>query len=109
MEPWKFLIEGSYQPEGVKGLAKEGGSSRRAFIAEMAKKAGGTLESFYFATGASDVYVVCDMPDVTSALAISLAVNASGAVKIKTTQLISVEEMDAAAKMQVAYRAPGAS
>jgi len=105
----KFLFEGSYQPEGAKGLAKEGGSSRRAFIADMAKKAGGTMESFYFAMGSSDVYVVCDLPDLASALAISLAVNSSGAVKIRTIPLISVEEMDAAAKMQVAYRAPGAS
>jgi len=38
-----------------------------------------------------------------------LAVNASGAVSIKTIPLISAEEMDAAAKKQIAYRPPGAS
>jgi uncharacterized protein with GYD domain len=105
----KFLIEGSYEPEGVKGLAKEGGSHRRAFIGDLIKKSGGTMESFYFAFGASDVYIVCDMPDVASGMAISLAVNASGAVKIKTIPLITVEEMDVAAKKQIAYRPPGAT
>ena len=105
----KFLIEGSYQTEGAKGLAKEGGSSRRATVAELTKKSGGTMESFYFAFGDTDVYVVVDVPDVASAMAVSLAVNASGAVKIKMTPLITVEEVDLAAKKQVAYRAPGAS
>ena len=105
----RFLIEGSYAPEGARGLAKEGASNRRAFIAELIKKSGGTMESFYFAFGAADVYVLCEMPDVASAMALSLAVNASGAVSIKTIPLISPEEMDAAAKKQIAYRAPGAS
>jgi uncharacterized protein with GYD domain len=104
----KFLIEGSYQAEGAKGLVKEGGSHRRAFIGDLIKKSGGTMESFYFAFGESDVYVVCDMPDVASAMAISLAVNSSGAVKLKTIPLISAEEMDTAAKKQIAYRPPGA-
>ena len=104
----KFLIEGSYGPEGTKGLIKEGGSSRRAFIGELTKKSGGTMEAFYYAFGASDVYLIIDMPDVASAMAISLAVNASGAVKIRTTPLVSVEDVDAAAKKQVGYRAPGA-
>jgi uncharacterized protein with GYD domain len=104
----KFLIEGSYQTEGARGLVKEGGSHRRAFIGDLIKKSGGTMESFYFAFGESDVYVVFDMPDVASAMAISLAVNSSGAVKLKTIPLISAEEMDAAAKKQIAYRPPGA-
>jgi hypothetical protein len=38
----------------------------------------------------------------------SLAANASGAVRVSTAPLITVEEMDAAAKKSVAYRAPGA-
>jgi uncharacterized protein with GYD domain len=103
----KFLIEGSYNPDAVKGLAKEGGSHRVTFVGEMIKKAGGKMESFYFAFGASDVYIVCDMPDVASTMGLSLAVNGSGAVKIKTTPLISAAEVDAAAKMQVGYRPPG--
>lgn len=105
----KFLIEASYEGVGVKGVAKEGGSSRRALVADLIKKAGGTMECFYFAFGPSDVYAVFDVPDSASAIALSLAVNSSGAVKLKTIPLISAEEMDAATKMPMAYRAPGAS
>jgi uncharacterized protein with GYD domain len=104
----KYLIQGSYTAEGAKGLAREGGSKRRAVVEEAIKKAGGTMESFYYAFGDADVYAIFDLPDTASAVALRLAVNASGAVTLKTTPLFSVEEMDAAAKRQVAYRAPGA-
>jgi len=104
----KYLIQASYTAEGAKGIARDGGSKRRAHIGDLIKKAGGTMETFYFAFGETDVYVLCDIPDIASAAAISLAVNASGAVNLRTTPLVSVEEMDQAAKKQVAYRAPGA-
>jgi hypothetical protein len=43
----KYLFEAHYGAEGVKGLAKEGGSGRRAAIAKMADVLGGRLEMFY--------------------------------------------------------------
>jgi len=104
----KYMIQGSYSPDGVKGLTKAGGTSRRAFVGDMIKKAGGSMESFYFAFGDSDVYVICDLPDTTSAAALSLAVNATGAVSLKTVLLITPEEMDAATKRDVGYKPPGA-
>ena len=103
----KYLIQGSYAAEGAKGLARDGGSKRKALVADMIKKAGGTMECFYYAFGDADVYAIFDIPDVASAAALSLAVNASGAVTLKTTPLFSVEDMDEAAKKQVTYRAPG--
>lgn len=103
----RYLIEASYTAEGAKGIAKDGGTKRKAVVAELVKKAGGKMETFDFAFGDADVYIICDMPDLASAMGISLAVNASGAVNLKTIPLISAEDMDAAAKQQVAYRAPG--
>jgi hypothetical protein len=41
------------------------------------------------------------------ASALSLAVNASGIVTLKTTVLLTAEEMDQAAKKTVNYRPPG--
>ena len=103
----KYLIEASYTAEGARGIAKDGGSKRKTFVGEMVKKSGGTMESFHFAFGGADVYCIVDLPDVASAMALSLAVNSSGAVNLKTIPLISAEEMDAAAKQQVNYRPPG--
>ena len=104
----KFLIKASYTGEGARGLMKEGGSSRRAVVEKMAQDAGGRVEAFYFAYGDTDAYIITDVPDAASGLALSLAVNASGAVHITTTPLITPEEMDAVVKRTVAYRAPGA-
>ena len=104
----KYLIEASYTVEGVKGVQSAGGSSRRDAIAALAESLGGQLESFYFAFGERDVYTVIDLPDNESATAVALTVNASGAVKVRTTVLVTPEEVDAAAKRSVEYRAPGA-
>jgi uncharacterized protein with GYD domain len=103
----RFLIEASYKPEGVKGLIKEGVSHRRDFVRGLIERAGGKMESFDFAFGANDLYIICELPDTTSALSLSLAVNSSGAVGLRVVPLVSVEEMEAAAKRQVGYRLPG--
>jgi uncharacterized protein with GYD domain len=69
---------------------------------------GGKIETFYFTFGAADVIVVCDVPDTISAMELSLAVNATGAVRISTTPVLSIEEVDAACKKAVSYRPAGA-
>ena len=104
----KMLVKASYSAEGTRGLIKEGGSGRRAAVQKLMESVGGKVEAMYFAYGEADAIVIVDVPDTASGLAISLAANASGAVTLTTTPLITVEEMDAAAKKTVAYRAPGA-
>ena len=104
----KFMIKASYTAEGAKGLLKEGGTGRRAAVQKLVEGAGGKVEAFYYAYGDDDAYVIVDVPDATSGLAISLAVNASGAVRLSTIPLITPEEIDAAGKKSVSYRAPGA-
>ena len=104
----KFMIKASYTAEGARGLLKEGGTSRRATIQKLIEGLGGKVEAFYFAYGEDDAYVITDVPDAASGLAVSLAVNASGAVRLSTIPLITPEEVDAAGKKAVQYRAPGA-
>ena len=103
----KYLLKVSYSAEGTKGLIKEGGSKRRAAAQQLVQSAGGKLEVFYFAFGDCDAYAIADMPDAVSGAAASLAVNATGAVSIKTTMLLTPEEMDAAAKKTITYKPPG--
>lgn len=103
----KFLLEASYSREGVKGVQSAGGSSRRDAVADLAKSVGGELESFYFAFGESDAYVIVDLPDNESAASAALTVNAAGGATVKTVALITPEEMDAAAGRSVQYRPPG--
>jgi uncharacterized protein with GYD domain len=103
----KYLLTASYTAEGAKGLLKDGGSARRAAAEQAIKSTGGKLEAFYFAFGEHDAYVIIDAPDNASIVAASLAINASGAVKTKTTVLLTPEDIDQATKKGVTYKAPG--
>ena len=104
----KFLLEATYTQEGVKGVQSAGGSSRRDAVAQVAESVGGKLESFHFAFGDRDAYVIVDVPDNESAAAVALTVNAAGGATVKTVVLLTPEEVDAAAKRSVDYRPPGA-
>ena len=104
----KYLFEASYTSTGAKGLMSEGGSSRRQQIDNMLNTMGGKLEILYFAFGNNDVYAIADVPDNVTAAAVSMAVNASGAVNAKIVVLLTPEELDEASKKSVSYRAPGA-
>ena len=103
----KYLAVASYTSEGIKGLTKAGGSSRRAVVDNLLKSLGGHLEAFYFAFGENDAYLILDVPDNLTAAAISLAVAGSGATRMKTIELLTPEEIDEAMKKQVHYEPPG--
>ena len=68
----KYLVKASYTASGAKGLLNEGGSARRDAATQLLESLGGKVESFYFAFGSNDAYVVVDMPDNASAAAASL-------------------------------------
>jgi len=104
----RYLIQASYTAEGVRGLLKDGGSSRRAAVDKMIEGLGGVSECFYFAFGENDVYAIAQLPDNATAAAVSLAITASGAVTSNVVVLLTPEEVDEAARKTVAYRAPGA-
>ena len=103
----RYLYEAAYTAEGTKGLLHEGGTKRRAAVEEAAKSIGARVEAFYFVLGDSDVIVIVNAPDAVHAAAVSLVVNASGAVRLKTSVLLTAEEVDNAAGKSPAYRAPG--
>jgi uncharacterized protein with GYD domain len=103
----KFLVKAAYTADGAKGVQSAGGTSRRDAVAKMAESLGGSLESFYFAFGDTDAYVILDMPDNQSAAAASIAVNTSGGASSEVVVLLTPEEIDAAANLSADYRAPG--
>jgi uncharacterized protein with GYD domain len=103
----KFLVEVKYSPDGAKGVIAEGGSSRVAASKTLIESLGGSIETFYFAFGEADAYIIADMPDNVSAAAAALAAKASGGVMSRMVVLLTADEIDAAAKKQGTYRAPG--
>lgn len=104
----KYLIHGNYVGDGLKGLMKEGGSKRRDAVKTLIESVGGTVECIYYAFGETDVFVIVDVPDNATAAALSLITNASGAVTVRATVLMTPEEIDEAVKKKPTYRPPGA-
>jgi uncharacterized protein with GYD domain len=103
----KYLLEVSYTLEGVKGVVAKGGSARRAAAEAAAKSVGGSVESFYFAFGGTDVYCVADLPDNEAAAALALTVTAAGGATVNTVVLLGADQVDAAANKAVDYSPPG--
>ncbi len=103
----KYLFHGHYTSEGLKGVLKDGGTGRRSAVEKLALSVGGTIETFYYAFGVDDYFIIADLPDNTAASAMGLTVSASGAVVNTITVLMTPEEVDEATKKHPNYRAPG--
>lgn len=103
----KFMWTGSYTIEGTKGVIAEGGTSRKAMVEKLLASMGGKLECFYFAFGSDDLVIIGEVPDNASGASIGMTVAASGGAHGRVTILLTPEEIDKAAKMSPAYRAPG--
>src|SRR6266516_1971949 len=103
----KYMSMGSYTSEGLKGLLKEGGTGRRNAVEAAIKALGGRLEAYYFAFGDSDVIVISDVPDNVTAAALAIGISSTGTVGVKTTVLLTPEEVDAATKKTLSFRPAG--
>ena len=103
----RFLLVAKYTAEGDQGLLKVGGTARRTSVSEMVEGLGGKVETFDYAFGEDDVFVVAELPDNVTAAAISLAIGASGLVATRVIVLLSPEEIDAASAKHAEYHGPG--
>ena len=103
----KYLIQASYTTEGIQGLVGDSASGRRADVQAAVKAAGGKVEAFYYAFGSDDVIIILELPDNVAAAAIGLGASGTGMVRVRTTTLLTVEEVDRALEIQTKYRAPG--
>ena len=66
----KYLVVANYTSDGMRGVLDKGGSSRRDALEAACADVGGSLDSFYFAFGADDVFVTVDAPDNTAVAAL---------------------------------------
>lgn len=103
----KFLISANYTATGMEGVRSAGAKSRVDAVSTMLEAMGGRLESFYFAFGDTDVYAVAEVPDDEAAAAVALTINSTGAVSVRTTKLLTPEQIDEAIGRTVNYQPPG--
>ena len=104
-----YMTQFAYTPQAWAALTKKP-ENREEIFRGLVQKLGGRLISFYNCFGDYDGVIVYEAPDETTAAATILAAVAPGHLKaIKTTTLMSTEQMMEAmrkAGMQT-YRAPG--
>ena len=104
----KYLVRATYTTKGIQGVIADSASGRRSDVTAAINAAGGTVEAFYFAFGEDDVIFIADLPSNITIAAATIAAAASGALRVRTTVLLTVEEVDRALELQTPYRAPGA-
>lgn len=97
------MFQVSYTAAGVQGLKKDTASRRKAAVQAVIRSLGGKLEAFYFAFGSDDAVLIASLPGKVAAAAVAATTAASGLVTIRTTPLITIEEMDEGAPAGRAY------
>ncbi len=105
----RYLIQAAYTSDSWAALVRDP-EDRSAPVRAMVEKAGGRVEEFYLSFGDFDVVCIVDLPDNTSAAAVSIAASAGRGLKaITTTPLLSVSEGIGALHQAQAlgYEAPG--
>ena len=106
-----FITYASYSHSGAKGLVDKP-SDRSGVIKALVEKAGGKFIALYFTTGSNDVVLVTEAADGSDAVAVGMAVAASGSLsKIETVRAWTPSEFkgiaEKAAKVVGAYTPPG--
>src|SRR3954464_7086460 len=105
----KYLFKARFTGEAIQAVMTAGASARRAVADDLAKRLGGAVESYHFAFGDDDAYVICDLPDNKAAATVARTGSSSGRVSVTTVALLTVDEVDAiAAGRKLEYAPPGA-
>ncbi len=103
----KYLYQGSYTDKGLQELMKDGGSKRVEITKKAIESLGGNMETYYFALGGKDFFIIIEAPNNVNAITGSLIANASGTVEVSITALVSPEEVDLAVKPTMDWSPPG--
>jgi uncharacterized protein with GYD domain len=103
----KYLAIASYTADGLRELAAHGASARIEASKKLVAEAGGSIESFYYAFGSDDAYIVCDLPDNVAAAATAIAAGASGMVVSRMVPLLTAEEINEAASRNLRLEGTG--
>jgi uncharacterized protein with GYD domain len=103
-----YLLQISYNASATKSMV-EHPQNREDVARKAIESLGGKMHAFYFAFGAFDVVIICELPDNTTAAAVAMAVGSSGMFpKFETTVLMTTaESMEAMKKAKsIAYAPP---
>jgi uncharacterized protein with GYD domain len=92
MEMAYYLVQMAFSAEAWTAMVRKP-HMHLEDLRPLLTRLGGKLESCWLAFGEYDALLICQLPDQTSAAALSMAASAAGTVRtIKITPLMTVEE-----------------
>ena len=97
-----YLFRASYSQDGLRGLLKEGASSRVGVMQTLIQSLGGRMESCYWAFGADDLVIIAELPDNAAAAA---AATTAPSLRDRITQVTQMVNQLRAVKKQLTARA----
>ncbi len=103
-----YMAQFSYTTEAVKALVSNP-QDRSQVFREHVEKLDGQVHAFYYCRGEYDGVTIFEVPDELTATAVTLAVSATGHLKVlNTTLLHTVEEAMESMRMagEKAYKPP---
>lgn len=93
-----YLVQASYTPQSVAAMVKSP-QDRSAAIRPIVERMDGKLHGMWFAFGECDVVAIVEVPDNTTAAALSLAIGSTGSMSaFRTTPLMTMAEATEAMK-----------
>jgi uncharacterized protein with GYD domain len=105
----KYAVFFTFTGESVKALMDRP-SDRKAVVRSLAESAGGSMECYYLMFGERDGFAVLDLPDSSTAAALSLRVASSGGFHhLDTHELIEADDLAGILERAsaISYQAPG--
>jgi len=101
-----YLFTASLSQTGLHGLINEGPEARRKAVEETLASLGGKLDKMYWTFGDTDVLVLADLPDNAAAASFSTTIAAAGAASIRTTVVLTAEDVERMRTLQPTYHPP---
>jgi len=103
----KYLFNVNYSVEGAQGLQKDGGSKRLEAITSAVEGMGGSIESFHYAYGEHDAYLIAEFGSELAPAGLSVVVAAAGGARVQTVPLLTPAQLDEALGLSIEYAPPG--
>lgn len=85
-----FVMLGKYSTDALKGIS----AKRTEKAGTIVQQAGGTVTSMYTLLGGNDLLLIVDLPDIRSAMKVSVALGRETGIAFTTSPAIPVDEFD---------------
>ncbi len=85
-----FIMVGTYSQDAIDEISSQRTENARSAIAAN----GGKMLSAYVSLGDTDLYLICEFPDMQSAMKSSIELTKTTGISFSTNECLSAEEFD---------------